>query len=206
MPMVRRKEIIMAKLTLKTASLEKGEEVTIHGVLNFSYYLTHLLDGDKLEKACAKNEYKLDVPHYEATIEQVSIKAKDKEKPTDAEKVIANKCYNTKTRGKCFSFEKKPTKNGFLGILTGEVREDGLIHPVNITGKNLAEGQGVTLTYKCVEYEYKGKKGLTLRPDTLVFDERIRYFEPTPREGWAKADEVVSETETANTSDEEVFE
>ena len=196
------------KLTLKNAKLVKGEEVKIRGTLGFTRYLTKPLQGKELEDSCAKREYATDVPHYEGTLVNPKIVAKEKGNPTDAEKVIAGKIYDSKNADgevvKTFRIEKKLNKEGTSKILFGAVRKDGQIHKVDVQGKSLLAGQEVEVTMVTREYEYKGKKGLSLFLDSIVFvNGEPELFKASKRAGWADDDDEAAEDAAEEVSEEE---
>jgi len=191
----------MAKeLNIKNAQLVKGEEVTIKGKLGFTKYLTRVLEGKELEEVVAKRQYATETPHYEGTITEPKIIAKEKGKPTDAEKVIAGRIFESgkdeDNKVPTLSLEKKVNKEGKGQITFGVKREDGLIHKVDLQGKSLLQGQDVTVTYVTREYEYKGKKGLSLFLDTIVFEKEPELYKAQPRKGWASNDEEPVTEET----------
>ncbi len=202
------------KLTMKTAKLVKGEEVKLRGKLGFTKYLTKPLQGEELEKSCAKREYATDVPHYEGTLINPKIVAKDKKNPTDAEKVIAGKIYTSKDKDgneiKVYGIEKKLNKEGTSKILFGAKRDDGQIHKVDVQGKALMQDQEVEVTLVTREYTYKGKKGLSLFLDSIVFvNGEPEFFKAAKRAGWADDDDVeeaADEEVSEEVSEEEVSE
>lgn len=176
------------KLNMKNAALVKGEAVVIRGQLGFCAYLTKLLEGKALEESVARREYATDTPHYEGTIVNPKIALKTKGQPTDAEKVIAGRIYETKDGVPSLGIEKKVSKEGKGSITFGVKRADG-IHKVDVQGKALATGQNVEVTYVTREYEYKGKKGLSLFLDTIVFtDGEPEFYKAPQRDGWVSDD------------------
>ena len=203
------------KLTNKTANLVKGEVVTVKGQLGFTKYLTRLLEGKELEEVCAKREYATETPHFEGTIVNPALIAKTKDangkpQPTDAERVIAGKVYKkTDAEGneiKVLSLEKKVSKEGKGSIAFGVKREDGLIHPINLAGKSLLQGQDVTVTFVTREYEYKGKKGLSQFLDAIVFEKEPELYKPQARAGWATDEDAApAEEAPAETAEEEAM-
>ena len=204
-----RKDTIMAKeLNLRNAKLTKGEEVVVRGALGFTKYLTKPLEGEELKASVARRQYATDTPHYEGTITNPKVVTKTKGQPTDAEKVIAGRIYEGKVKDAdgneikvpVFPVEKKIGKSG-KGILFGVKREDG-IHQIDLAGKSLLQGQTVEATYVTREYEYQGKKGLSLFLDSIVFvDGEPEIYKAATRKGWvsddaASADEVADEAPT----------
>ena len=172
------------KLKIKDAKLEKGEIVTVKGNLGFARYLTRILEGEELAKVCEKREYATEVPHYEGTITDAKVICKTKGQPTDAEKVIAGRIYlSGEEQIKTLSIEKKIGESRKGKILFGVRRADG-IHEVDLTGKPLASGQPVEVTFATREYTYKGKQALSLFLDTVVFENEPELYKPTLREGW----------------------
>ena len=180
------------KLTIKNAALVKGEQVVVRGQLGFCKYLTKLLEGKELEASVARREYANEKPHYEGTLVNPKVIAKTKGQPTDAEKVIAGKVYVSTakdgTETPSLGIEKNVSKEGKGQILFGVKRADG-IHKVDVQGKALAAGQNVEVTYVTREYEYKGKKGLSLFLDTIVFtDGEPEFYKAPQRDGWVSDD------------------
>lgn len=198
------------KFGVKQANLTVGETVRVKGKLGLCRYMNKPLMGEALERYIQGDPkhninghpYEDEHPHYKMSLVDASIldvkRNGKKPVPTDAQKVIACRMYDMK-EGKALEINwraipsKKKEGEFWSKVAFGKLLDNGKIQVYPVKGKEFEGGTEVVVTYIVYEYEYKGKKGLTLGVDNIVFTEEPKLWvkkAPTLRDGWVAAPET----------------
>lgn len=198
----------MAKISDVARNFETGTKVVVKGKLSYARYMTNVLNGQDLENEIKREEqysthpeYILRDPKLRFTIVEPKM-VKQGDKPNDLEIAFSKKIYKTKDGEKRLDYQRKAPKNKsgefFIPYIFGVRQENGKIKKVDLSGKNLANDQVVTLTYTVYETK-KGLKGLDL--STIVFDEEPQLYkrQSTLPDGWEDEDDNKSDDTSTTT-------
>ena len=193
----------MDKIKLNTAegqaaikAVPLGTQIVLHGEIVMGKYMTKALAGEDLKKDCDfmmsrgvrqpnRNE------RYRFNITNVQLITEGRQTLNAAEQYVWQSVYADK--------DGRPTKvvemgnKEFIdnkiswgGTIFGYKGADG-IYPCNIMGQNIANGQGVTVTYSV----YAQKNGdYSVGFDYVVFDAEPQFYVPQATaipQGWVQA-------------------
>lgn len=193
----------MEKIKLNTAEgkalmkqVGAGVLITLHGEITMAKYMTKPLEGEDLKKdidyMLSKGNQPNRNPRYRFNMTNVTIDTQGRSELNAAEQYVWQSVYVDK--------EGRPARTVEMGSkdfienkiawgnpLFGYRGPDGLIYPCDVMGKNIANGQGVTVTFKT----YQQKNGdISVGFENLVFDSEPQFYVPQAHvmpQGWVQA-------------------
>lgn len=193
------------------ANCNDGDKLVVVGDILYGQNMATPLEGDALTKEIAREEqyskhpeYILRDPKIRFTLSNPKI-AKQGAQPSDLEKAMAARIYVGKDGVQRLDYEKRAPKRKdgtvFCPIAFGVKGKDGKIHKVDLSGKDLANGQAVTLTFEVFTSKYG--KGLSLR--TIVFNEEPKLYQPNLPEGWVEDEPADNAADNGNGVGDDLF-